>query len=65
MKTQVKINVELIKKITVRVQLPQGSSLSPNHFDLIMDVLDSGIQEQPFFADNIVLCSTGIKVMER
>ena len=42
-RTQVKTNVGLTGKITVRVGLHQGSSL----FDMILDVMGRGIREQP------------------
>ena len=46
-------------KITVRVGLHQGSSLSPYLFDMILDVMGQGIKEQPpwcmLLADGIVL----------
>ena len=46
-RTQVKTSIELTGKITVRVGLHQGSSLSPNLFDMILDVMGRGIKEQP------------------
>ena len=45
----------------MKVDLHQGSSLSPYLFDFIIDVLVHGVkQEAPwcmFFADDIFLCS--------
>ena len=46
-RTQVKTSIGLTGKITVRVGLHQGSSLSPYLFDLILDVMGRGIKEQP------------------
>ena len=61
-RTQVKTSIGLTGKITVRVGLHQGSSLSPYLFDMILDVMGRGIKEQPpwcmLFADDVVLCST-------
>ena len=54
--------IGLTGKITVRVGLHQGSSVSPYLFDMILDVMGQGIKEQlpwcMLFADDIVLCST-------
>ena len=61
-RTQVKTSIGVTGKITVRVGLHQGSSLSPYLFDMILDVMGQGIKEQPpwcmLFADDIMLCST-------
>ena len=38
-RTQVKSSVGVTSKITVRVGLHQGSSLSPDLFDMILDVM--------------------------
>ena len=61
-RTQVKTSIGLTGKITVRVGLHQGSSLSPYLFDMIPNVMGRGIKVQPpwwmLFADDIVLCST-------
>ena len=46
-RTQVKTSLGLTGKITVRVGLHQGSSLSPYLFDMILDVMGRGIKEQP------------------
>ena len=46
-RTQVKTSIGLTGKITVRVGLLQGSSLSPYLFDMILDVMGRGIKEQP------------------
>ena len=68
-RTQVKTSIILMGKITVRVGLHQGSSLSPYLFDMILDVMVRGIKEQPpwcmLFADDIVLCSTRRDHVER
>ena len=68
-RTQVKTSIGLTGKITVRVGLHQGSSLSPYLFDVILDVLGRGIKEQPpwcmLFADDIVLCGTRRDHVER
>ena len=68
-RTQVKTSIGLTGKITVRVGLHQGSSLSPCLFDMILDVMGQGIKEQPpwcmLFADDIVLCSTKRDNVER
>ena len=45
--TQVNTSIGLTGKITVRVGLHQGSSLSPYLFDMILDVMGRGIIEQP------------------
>ena len=66
---QVKTSIGVTGKITVRVGLHQGSSLSPYLFDMILDVMRRGIKEQPpwcmVFADDIVLCSTRREHVER
>ena len=68
-RTQVKTSIGLTGKITVRVGLHQGSSLSPYLFDMILDVMGRGIKEQPpwcmLFADDILLCSTRRDHVER
>ena len=68
-RTKVKSSVGLTSTITVRVRLHQGSSLCPCLFDLVMDVLGRGINEQPpwcmLFADDIMLCSTRREEVER
>ena len=46
-RAQVKTSIGLTGKITVRVGLHQGSSLSPYLFDIILDVMGRGIKEQP------------------
>ena len=46
-RTQVKTSIGVTDKITVRVGLHQGSSLSPYLFDMILDVIGRGIKEQP------------------
>ena len=38
-RTEVKTSIQLTGKITVRVGLHQGSSLSPYLFDIILDVM--------------------------
>ena len=61
-RTQVKTSVGLTGKITVRVGLHQGSSLSPYPFDMILDVMDGASKSSPplmyAVADDIVLRST-------
>ena len=68
-RTQVNTGIGLTGKITVRVGLHQGSSLSPYLFDMILDVMGRGIKEQPpwcmLFADDIVLCRTRRNNVER
>ena len=68
-RTEVKTSIGLTGKITDRVGLHQGSSLSPYLFDSILDVMWRSTKEQPpwsmLFADDIVLCSTGIDHVER
>nr|XP_027231092.1 uncharacterized protein LOC113822750 [Penaeus vannamei] len=56
--------------LTSKVGLHQGSTLSPYIFDLIMDVLSEGIQEEApwtmLFADDIVLvCKTKESLREK
>ena len=46
-RTQVKTSIGLTGKITVRVGLHEGSSLSPYLFDMILGVMGRGIKEQP------------------
>ena len=46
-RTRVNISIGLTGKITVRVGLHQGSSLSPYLFDMLLDVMGRGITEQP------------------
>ena len=46
-RTQVKIIIGVTGKITVRVGLHQGSSLSPYLFEIVLDVMGRGIKEQP------------------
>ena len=46
-RTQVKTSIGLIGKITVKVGLHQGSSLSHYLFDMILDVMGRDIKEQP------------------
>ena len=43
-RTHVKTSVGVTSKITVRVGLHQGSSLSPYPFDMILDVMGRGIK---------------------
>ena len=68
-RTQVKTSLGLTGKITVRVGLHQGSSLSPYLFDMILDVMGRGIKEQPpwcmLFAGDIMMCSTRRDHVER
>ena len=68
-RTQVKTSIGLTDKITVRVGLHQGSSLSSYLFDMILDVMVQSTKEQPpwcmLFADGIVLCSTRREHVER
>ena len=68
-RTQVKTNIRLTGKITVRVGLHQGSSLCPYLFDMILYVMGRGIKEQPpwcmMFVDDIVLCSNRRDHVER
>ena len=68
-RTQVQTRIGLTGKITVRVGLHQGSSLSPYLFDMILDVMGRGIKEQSpwcmLFADDILLCSTRRDHVER
>ena len=66
--TPVKTSIGLTGKITVRVGLHQGSSLSPYLFDMILDVMGRGIKEQHWcmlFADDIVLSSNRRDHVER
>lgn len=53
----------------VRVGLNKGSTLSPNMFDPIMDVLTEGIRDRPLwcklFADDIAICCTSLKRVEQ
>ena len=46
-RTQVKTSTGVTGKITVRVGLHRGSSLSPYLFDMILDVMGASIKEQP------------------
>ena len=46
-RTHVMTSIGVAGKITVRVGLHQGSSLSPYLFDMILDVMGRGIKEQP------------------
>ena len=46
-RTQIKTSIGLTGKITVRVGLHQGSSLSQYLFDMILDVMGLGVKEQP------------------
>ena len=46
-RTQVKTIIGVTGKITVRVGLHQGFSLSPYLFDMILDVMGRGIKHQP------------------
>ena len=60
---QVSSCVGITDEFNIKVGLHQGSTLSPYIFDLIMDVLSEGIQEEApwtmLFADDIVLvCNT-------
>ena len=68
-RTQVNTSIGVTDKITVRVGLHQGSSLSPYLFDMLLDVMVRGTKEQPpwcmVFADDIVLCSTRREHVER
>ena len=61
-RTRVKSSVGLTDTIPVSVGLPQGSSLGPYLFAMIMDVLAGGIKDlSPWcmlYADDIVLCGT-------
>ena len=61
--------IRVAGKITVRVGLHQGSSLSPYMFDMILDVMGRGTKEQAIscilFANDIVLCNTGREHVER
>ena len=45
--TQVKTSIGLTGKITFRVGLPQGSTLSPYLFDMILDVMGRDSKNQP------------------
>ena len=68
-RTQGKTSIAMTGKITVRVGLHQGSSLSPYLFDIILDVMGRCIKEQApwcmLFADDIVRCSTRRAHVER
>ena len=57
-RTQLKISIGVTGKITVRVGLHQGSSLSPYLFVMILDVVSKSSPWCMLFADDIVLCST-------
>ena len=57
-RTQVKTNVGITSKMTVRVGLNEGSQLSPCMFDITLDGMGWGIKEQSLgiimlFADDI------------
>ena len=68
-RTQFKTSIGVTGKITVRVGLHQGSSLSPYLFDMIMDVMGRGIKHQPpwcmLFANDIIMCITRRYHIER
>ena len=68
-RTEVKTSIGLTGKITVRVGLHQGSSLSLYLFDIILNMMGQSTKEQPpwcmLFADDIVLCSTRKDHVER
>ena len=68
-RTQVNTSIGLTGKITVRVGLHHGSSLSPYLFDMMLDVMGRSNKEQRpwcmLFADDIVLCSTRRNHVER
>ena len=68
-RTEVKTSIGLTGKITVRVGLHQGSSLSLYLFDIILNMMGRSTKEQRpwcmLFADGIVLCSTRIDHVER
>ena len=68
-RTEVKTSIGLTRKITVRVGLHQGFSLSLYLFDIILDVMGRSTNEQPpwcmLFVDDIALCSTRIDHVER
>ena len=46
-RTQIKTSIGVTGKNTDRVGLHQGPSLSPYLFDMILDVMGRGINEQP------------------
>ena len=68
-RTQAETRVGVTGKITVRVGLHHGSSLSPYLFDMILDVMGWGIKEHPpwymLFADGTVLRGTRRVHVER
>ena len=68
-RTQVKTSIGVTGKITGRLGLHQGSSLSPYLFDMILDVMGPGIKHQPpscmLFANDIIMCSTRRYHVER
>ena len=57
--TQVRSSVGITEEFEVKVGLHQGSALSPNIFDLLIDVKASDVREEvplsALFADDIVL----------
>ena len=59
-KTRVKTCCGLTRYFTIEVRLHQGSTLSPVHFIIMMDVFASSIQRDPpwamLIADDLVLC---------
>nr|XP_027220892.1 uncharacterized protein LOC113813143 [Penaeus vannamei] len=68
--SQVSSCVGITDEFNIKVGLHQGSTLSPYIFDLIMDVLSEGIQEEApwtmLFADDIVLvCKTKESLREK
>ena len=64
-----KNSVGITDMIPVGVGLPQGSSMSPYLFAMIMDVLARGIKDlSPWcmlYADEIVLCDTRSEVVDK
>ena len=67
-RTRVKSSVGITDMIPVEVGLHQGSSLNPNIFAMMMDVLVNGIKDLSQWCmlcvDDIVLCGTIIEVVE-
>ena len=68
-RTKVRSSVGLTRWINMRVGLHQGSSISRYLFDLVMDVMSRGIQDQApwcmLFADDIIICCNSREEVER
>ena len=68
-KTLVRSSVGDTEKFMVKVELHQGSALSPYLFDLVMDVIVKDVKEAPpwsmMFADDTALCGYTREEVER